>query len=99
MADDAVSDVLMYTQDMMLAVIDNRWDDLLKMQSTQDKMLKKLFAVADAIFSEQQRADLLEVQCLNQKIVAAAALHRTDIAGELRKMRQGKLKAGNYLAS
>ncbi len=95
MVDKTASDVLLYTQDMMLAVIDERWDDLIKMQFVQNTMLKNLFA-ADMVFSEQQKQDLFEVQRLNQEIITEAGKHKADIANELRKMHQGKVKVDAY---
>lgn len=98
MMDNTASAVLLYTQDMMLAVIEERWDDLIEMQSIQDAMLQKLFTVNNG-FSEQQKEDLFEVQRLNQEIVREVEKRKGDIANELRKMRRGKDKIGTYLSS
>jgi hypothetical protein len=95
--DNTASAVLLYTQDMMLAVIEERWDDLIEMQSVQDAMLHKLFAVNNG-FSVQQKEDLFEVQRLNQEIVREVEAHKGFIASELRKMHRGKDKIGSYLS-
>lgn len=96
MTDKTVSDVLLHTEDMMLAVIEARWGDLASMQVIQDKMLKALFSVAGAVFLEKERKDFIEVQRLNQDILNAVESCKADIAAELRAMRQGKAKAGAY---
>jgi len=96
MTDHSVSDVLLFTQDMLLLVIEEQWDQLMEMQVQQDKMLRQLFAAADPMFSKQEKEDLLEVQRLNQEVLKAAEVYRTDIAAELRSMRQGQAKASAY---
>ncbi len=90
--------VLAYTQDMMLAAIEEHWDELREMQLNQDAMLQALFSVADVILSEAEQEELFEVQRLNQEILAAAEAYKGDIAMELREMRQGKAKASAYQA-
>ncbi len=90
--------VLAYTQDMMLAAIEEHWDELREMQSNQDAMLQALFSVAGLILSEVEQEELFEVQRLNQEILAAAEAYKGDIASELREMRQGKAKASAYQA-
>ena len=95
MVDKTASDVLLFTQDMMLAVLEERWDDLIEMQSVQDRMLKDLFAATQE-FSEQQKEQLFEVQRLNQEIISEADKHKADIANTLRKMSQGKAKINAY---
>lgn len=96
MIGETVSDVLLHTQDMMLAAIEARWDDLANMQIIQDEMLKALFSVAEMVFLEKERKDFIEVQRLNQDILNAVEGCKADIAAELRAMRQGKAKAGAY---
>jgi len=98
MTDHSVSDVLLFTQDMLMLVIEEQWDQLMEMQVLQDKMLRQLFAAADSMFSKQEQEDLLEVQRLNQEVLNAAEAHRADIATELRSMRQGQAKASAYQA-
>ena len=93
-----VSNVLLHTQDMMVVVIEARWDDLSVMQGTQDLMLRALFSVADVSFSEQERNDLVEVQRLNQEIIMAVASHKTGLAVQLRDIQQGKSKVSAYRA-
>ncbi len=95
MNDKTASDVLLFTQDMMLAVLEERWGDLIEMQSVQDGMLKSLFAT-DSGFFEQQKEQLFEVQRLNQEIIIEADKHKADIANTLRKMSQGKAKMDAY---
>lgn len=95
MVDKTASEVLLFTQDMMLAVMEERWDDLIEMQSVQDRMLKDLFAATQE-FSEQQKEQLFEVQRLNQEIISEADKHKADIANTLRKMSQGKAKINAY---
>lgn len=95
MVDKTASEVLLFTQDMMLAVMEERWDDLIEMQSVQDGMLKDLFAATQE-FSEQQKEQLFEVQRLNQEIISEADKHKADIANTLRKMSQGKAKINAY---
>jgi len=92
----SVSVVLSYTQDMMLVVLEQQWEDLLDMQLKQDEMLKALFSNKDPDFTAQEKDDLFEVQRLNQEILTAAESHKTEIASKLRDMRQGKTKAGAY---
>lgn len=96
MTEHAVSDVLVHTEDMMLLVIEERWDELLAMQLVQDEMLRALFSVNKTTFSNQEKEDLFEVQRLNQEILKAAEMHKAGLAGELRSMRQGKAKVGAY---
>jgi len=94
----SVSAVLSYTQDMMMVVLEQQWEALLEMQLKQDEMLKALFSGKDPGFTAQEKDDLFEVQRLNQEILTAAELHKTEIASKLRDMRQGKTKAGAYQA-
>ena len=94
----SVSTVLSYTQDMMLVVLEQQWEDLLDMQLKQDEMLKALFSSKDPNFTAQEKDDLFEVQRLNQEILTAAESHKTEIASKLRDMRQGKTKASAYQA-
>ena len=91
-----MSAVLLYTQDMMMAIIERRWDDLSVMQRRQDQMLRSLFSIVEVSFSEQEKDDLLEVQRLNQEIILAVENHKADIANKLREMQQGKNKASAY---
>ena len=94
----SVSAVLSYTQDMMMVVLEQQWEALLEMQLKQDEMLKALFSGKDPNFTVQEKEDLFEVQRLNQEILNAAELHKTEVASKLRDMRQGKTKAGAYQA-
>ena len=94
----SVSTVLSYTQDMMLVVLEQQWEDLLDMQLKQDEMLKALFSSKDPNFTAQEKDDLFEVQRLNQEILTAAEVHKTEVASKLRDMRQGKTKASAYQA-
>ena len=87
-----------FTQDMMLAVIEQRWNGLMEMQLKQDEMLQELFSEPEVLLSEAEQDDLLEVQRLNQAILIAAEATKSDIAKELRTMRQGKAKANIYQA-
>ncbi len=98
MTDHSVSDVLLFTQDMLLLAIEEQWDQLMEMQVLQDKMLRQLFVADEPMFSKQEQEDLLEVQRLNQEVLNAAGTHRADIATELRSMRQGQAKANAYQA-
>ena len=94
----SVSVVLSYTQDMMLVVLEQQWEALLDMQLKQDEMLKALFSSKDPNFTAQEKDDLFEVQRLNQEILTAAEVHKTEVASKLRDMRQGKTKASAYQA-
>ena len=97
MVDLSVSDVLSLTQDMMMTVVEEQWDELVDMQIRQDEMLRQLFAAdGEMMFSDAEKEDLVEVQRLNQEILSAAEKHKSDIAHELRAMRQGKAKASVY---
>ncbi len=96
MANQGVLEVLSLTQDMMVCVIDGRWDELIEMQLEQDQMIKNLFSDAERLFLNKEKENLFEVQRLNQEISNAAELHKTEIASKLRDMRQGKTKAGVY---
>lgn len=96
MPDKTVSDILTFTQDMMLLVIEAQWDALAEMQSQQDAMLRKLFSDSSVVFSEHQKGELVEVQHLNKQMSDAAEIHKMDIVNELRSMRQGKAKANAY---
>lgn len=90
------SQVLSFTEDMMLSVIEGRWDELTEMQLKQDQMLRNLFSDKERVFLDKEKENLFEVQRLNQEILTAAGVHRTDIAAKLREMQQGKTKAGAY---
>lgn len=92
------SSVLALTQDMMLVVIEQRWDVFMDMQIRQDEMLRQLFAETDLGLSDAEQADLFEVQRLNQEILQAAESHKSDIATEIRAIKQGKSKASAYQA-
>ena len=96
MADQSVLDVLSLTQDMMVCVIDGRWDELIEMQAEQDQMIKNLFSDGERILLDWEKENLFEVQRLNQEISNAVELHKTEIASKLRDMRQGKTKADAY---
>jgi hypothetical protein len=54
---------------MMLTAIEGRWDDLMRMQLVQDKMLKILFSKANITFSELAKNNLSEIHRLNQNIL------------------------------
>ena len=95
-ANQGVLDVLSLTQDMMVCVIDEHWGELIEMQLKQDQMINHLFSDAKRLFLTEEKENLLEVQRLNQEILNAAAVHKTEIASKLRDMRQGKTKAGAY---
>lgn len=90
--------VLAFTQDMMLAVIEERWNVLMDMQFKQEQMLQAIFADHDLAFTDVEKDDLVEVQRLNQEVLIAAEAHKSDIAKELRAMRLGKTKANIYQA-
>ena len=79
-----------------MVVLEQQWETLLDMQLKQDEMLKALFSSNDPHFTVQEKDDLFEVQRLNQEILTAAELYKTEIASKLRDMRQGKTKAGAY---
>jgi len=96
MSDIVVSEVLLHTQDMMVCVISEHWDELMKMQLLQDQMIRALFSDADRVFLEAEKGDLFEVRRLNKEILIAAESCKAEIAAELRKMRQGKSKAKAY---
>lgn len=98
MKESLVSDVLLHAQDMMMAIIEQRWDALAEMQQELDHMLRALFATTDVPFSEQEKNDLVEVQRLNQEIIMAVASHKADLATQLREIQQGKSKVGAYQA-
>ena len=95
-ANQSVLDVLSLTQDMMVCVIDEHWDELIEMQLKQDQMIKYLFSDAKRLFLNEEKENLVEVQRLNQEILNAATVHKAEIASKLRDMRQGKTKAGAY---
>ena len=82
----------------MLVVLEQQWEALLDMQLKQDEMLKALFSSKDPNFTAQEKDDLFEVQRLNQEILTAAEVHKTEVASKLRDMRQGKTKASAYQA-
>ena len=90
------AEVLSFTEDMMLSSIEERWDDLINMQEEQNQMIRGLFSDNGRVFSDQEKQNLFEVQRLNQEILNAAGLHKAEIAGKLRDMKQGKSKAGVY---
>lgn len=96
MTAQGVLDVLSLTQDMMLCVLEDRWDELIEMQLKQDRMIKGLFSDTERLFLDKEKEGLFEVQRLNQEISNAAEVHKTEIASKLRGMRQGKSKAGAY---
>lgn len=96
MANQSVLDVLSLTQDMMVCVIDGRWDELIEMQLEQDQMIKNLFSDGERLFLDWEKENLFEVQRLNQEIITEADKHKADIANELRKMHQGKVKVDAY---
>ncbi len=98
MADQDVLDVLSFTQDMMVCVLEGCWDDLIEMQLKQDQMIKVLFSDTKRSFLDRDKENLFEVQRLNQEILNAAELHKAEIASKLRDMRQGQTKAGAYQA-
>jgi len=98
MVDQKVSDVLSYTEDMMGAAIEDRWDELIEMQAKQDQMIKDIFYPVGRLFLDKEKKELLEVERLNQEILSAAELHKTEIANKLRTMRKGKVKASVYQA-
>ncbi len=91
-----VDKVLAFTQEMMLAVIDEQWDTLLEMQSQQDQMFKQLFEPEPPEFTEQERRDLLEIQRLNQDIQLAADQYKSELSEELRSLKKGKAKVSAY---
>jgi len=95
---NTVASVLSYTQDMMMVVLEQKWDVLLAMQLQQDKMIKGLFAKQDVSFTAQEQQDLLEIQSLNQQIMQIAEEHKAEAAHKLRELRQGKSKTGAYQA-
>jgi len=98
MVDQCVLDVLSFTQDMMVCVLEDRWDELIQMQLKQDRMIKDLFSDGERLFLDKEKENLFEVQRLNQEILNAAELHKAEIASKLRELRQGKTKAGAYQA-
>jgi len=91
-----VSDILSFTQDMMLVVLEQQWEDLPDMQGKQDKMLKTLFSNKGRVFTAEEKEALFEVQRLNKDILIAAETSKDEVAIKLRGMRQGKSKAGAY---
>jgi len=95
---NSVASVLSFTQDMMMVVLEQHWDVLLDMQLKQDEMIKGLFADQTVRFTDQEQEDLFEVQRLNQQILQAAELHKSEVAHQLRDMKQGKSKTGAYQA-
>jgi len=95
---NSVASVLSFTQDMMMVVLEQHWDVLLDMQLKQDEMIKELFADKAVSFTGQEQEDLFEVQRLNQQILEAAELHKSEVAHQLRGMKQGKSKTGAYQA-
>jgi len=96
MTDQSVSAVLMFTQDMMLEVIEEGWENLIEMQEQQNYMIRALFSESGRVFLDKEKEDLFEMQRLNQEIIVAVGAHKADIANKLRDMRQGKSKAGAY---
>lgn len=62
-------DLLLHTQEMMLTATEGRWDDLMNMQLTQDKMLKTLFSTTHITFFDLAKNNLDEIQRLNQNIL------------------------------
>jgi len=91
-----VSEVLSFTQDMMMVVLEQQWDVLPDMQGKQDEMLKALFLDKAYVFTAEEKEALFEVQRLNKDILIAAEAFKAEIAAKLRGMRQGKSKAGEY---
>lgn len=98
MEDTIVSDILLHTQDMMVSVIEGRWDAFVEMQLQQDQMIRHLFSDADRVFLESEKEALFEVKRLNKDMLIAAEACKAEIAAELRKMRQGQSKAKAYQA-
>ena len=92
------SSILSYTQDMMMVVIEQRWDVLLDMQLKQDEMLRALFAGKGDDFSVVEKAGLVEVQRLNQEILSSAEAHKSELASKLHDIRQGKSQIDAYHA-
>ena len=97
-ADSVVSNILLHTQDMMVNVIEGRWEEFQEMQLQQDQMIRDLFSDADRVFLESEKDALLEVKRLNKDILLEAESCKADIASELLKMRQGQSKAKAYQA-
>jgi len=81
-----------------MVVLEQHWDVLLDMQLKQDEMIKELFTDQAVSFTDQEQEDLFEVQRLNQQILEAAELHKSEVAHQLRDMKQGKSKTGAYQA-
>ncbi len=96
MSEVSVSELLSHTQDMMMAVIEQSWDDLPGLHDQQDKMIRELFANNERLFSEEEAAALREVQRLSQEVISAVAEHKDVVAQEIRSLRQGKNKADAY---
>jgi len=96
MSNQNVQEILSFTEDMMLAVIEQRWDALSDMLSQQDRMLRNLFSEQQQPFSETENKHLLTVHRLYQEILVAAKNHRSEIAHELKKIRQGKTQITSY---
>ena len=96
MVDQGVLDVLSLTQEMMLCVLEERWDELIEMQLKQGQMIRDLFSDGERLFLDNEKENLFEVQRLNQEIINATECHKTGIASKLRDMRQGKTKARAY---
>jgi len=94
----SVSTILSYTQDMMMVVIEQHWDVFLDMQLKQDEMLRALFADKGDDFSVEEKADLVEVQRLNQEILSSAEAYKSEVASKLHDMRQGKSQIDAYQA-
>jgi len=93
---DQVGAILTLTQDMMVEVIEGRWDGLIDMQLQQDQLIRALFAIAGKVLLDSEKEDLVEVERLSREIYNAAEIYQADIASKLREMRLGKTKAGVY---
>ena len=90
------ADILAFTQDIWLSVIAEKWDGLQVLQQEQDVILKAFFTTEDFVLSNGDKADLLEVQSLNNMILEAVELHRSELASELQAIKAGKLKVNAY---
>ena len=89
-------DLLLHTQDMMIAAIEERWDDLIDMQLTQDKMLKALFSTTYITFFDLAKNNLGEIQRLNQNILSLAQNRTTSVTEELVKVSQKQRLTFNH---
>jgi len=91
----SAADILVFTQDILVAVIAEQWDDLAALQQEQSQMLRDFFSDA-VVASEADKVNFIEVQRLNKEILVAVERYKSELATELRGIKVGRLKVGSY---